>query len=89
MGNAQEAIEEYEQRINNTRRLDTTDKRVVEFLEHEYSENGDCSYLARRQDGVQKWIKPPRHHNLGWIVLEDTYGARQMDSQYETPDDEP
>ncbi len=89
MGNAQEAIEEYERRANSARRLDTTDKRVVEFLDHEYSDNGDCSYLARRRDGIQKWIHPPKDHHPGWIELEEAYWARQIDSQYDSPDDEP
>ncbi len=89
MGNAQEAIEEYEHRVSSARRLDTTDKRVVEFLDHEYADNGDCSYLARRQDGVQRWINPPKDHHPGWIELEEAYWARQVDSQYDTPEDEP
>ncbi len=89
MGNAKEAIEEYEQRVDGTRRLDATDKRVVEFLDHEYSDNGDCSYLARRQDGVQKWINPPKTHHVGWVELEKSYWDKQVNSQYDTPDDEP
>ncbi len=54
MGNAQEAIEDYENRNNSARRLDATkivttltDKTVTMILDHEYSDNGDCKYLVQ------------------------------------------
>ncbi len=54
MGNAQEAIEDYENRNDSARRLDAiktvttlTDKTITVILDHEYSDNGDCKYLAQ------------------------------------------
>ncbi len=53
MGNAQEAIEEYENWNSHTRRIDMakiipqTYKNVTMILDHEYSETGDIQYLAQ------------------------------------------
>ncbi len=54
MGNAQEAIEDYENRNNSARRLDATkiittltNKTVTMILDHKYSDNGDCKYLIQ------------------------------------------
>ncbi len=60
MGNAQEAIEEYEQRMCNARRVDITkiitpneNKRVTMVLNIKYEDKA-CFYFAQQQDGKQK-----------------------------------
>ncbi len=63
MGNAQEAIEEYKQRMSDARRIDITkivtpneNKRVTIILDFKY-EDCSCYYLAQCLDGKQKWVK--------------------------------
>ncbi len=95
MGNAQEAIEEYGERTCHARRIDAakiitlTDKTITMILNREYSDNGDVKYLVQRHDGLQKWIKPRAEYCFAWVELLKEYWANQVDSQYETPDDEP
>ncbi len=80
MGNAQEAIEDYENQNDSVRRLDATqiittltNKMVTIILDHEYSDNGDCKYLVQRHDGLQKWIKPPQEYCFEWLQLVKEY----------------
>ncbi len=95
MGNAQEAIEEYEERTSNARRMDIakiitlTDKTITMILDHEYLDNGDVKYLIQRHDGLQKWIKPQAEYCFTWVELLKEYWANQADTQNETPDDKP
>ncbi len=59
MGNAQEAIEEYEERINSVRRLDAikivtrTHQNATMILDHEYQDDKTTRYLAQWDDGSQ------------------------------------
>ncbi len=84
MGNAQEAIEDYENRNDSARRLNATkivttltNKTVTMILDHEYSDNGDCKYLVQRHDGLQKWVKPPTEYSFEWLELVKQYWANQ------------
>ncbi len=94
MGNAQEAIEEYEERMNSIRRLDTTKivtrtyRNVAMILDHKYTDKGDVGYLAQWPDGSQKWIKPPEAYCFEWLDLVKTYWANnQKDEEPPTWDD--
>ncbi len=95
MGNAQEAIEEYEEQMHNARRVDITKivpqtyKNVTMILDHEYSENGDVRYLTQWQDGLQKWVKTLENYCFEWTKLLKEYWANQADAQDKTPDNEP
>ncbi len=62
MGNAQEAMKEYEQRTSEVRRMDpakiTTpheNKCITMILDFKYEDRA-CHYLAQRLDGKQKWV---------------------------------
>ncbi len=96
MGNAQEAIEDYENRNNSARRLDATkivtmltDKTVTMVLDHEYSDNGDCKYLVQQHDGLQKWIRPPQEYSFEWLELVKEYWANQAEDQEPATWDDP
>ncbi len=70
MGNTQEAIEEYEQRTDSVRRLDTTkdeNKRVTMILDFKYEDRA-CYYLAQRLDGKQRWVKDPDIEIWGHLI---------------------
>ncbi len=76
MGNAQEAIEEYEQRISNARRINVAkivtpdeNKRVTMILDFKY-ENQCCYYLTQQKDGKQKWVKDPDVNIWGELIKE-------------------
>ncbi len=95
MGNAQEAIEEYENRENSARRLDAHDSEtcpakspVALILDHEYSDDGKVKYLCQAVDGRQKWKYGPGEYNLYWDKLTEDYWQGQADSQYDLPEDE-
>ncbi len=57
MGHAQEAIEEYETRTSDIRRLDDTKNEtptksiVTMILDHKYSDNSEVKYLCQSDDG--------------------------------------
>ncbi len=58
MGNAQEAIKEYEQRTSNVRQVDAAKIEtpkvksiIVMILDHEYSDDGKVKYLCQAEDG--------------------------------------
>ncbi len=95
MGNAQEAIEEYENRENNARGLETLEpgprpakSRVTLILDHEYSDDGKVKYLCQAEDGRQKWKYGPKEYNAYWVKLTEDYWQSQVDSQYDLPEDE-
>ncbi len=88
MGNAQEAIEDYENRNDSARRLDATeivtmltDKTITVILDHEYSDNGNCKYLVQCHDGLQKWIKPLQEYCFEWLELVKEYWANQAEDK--------
>ncbi len=95
MGNAQEAIEEYEQRTRNARRVDITKivtpktrSIITMILNHEYSDDGEVKYLCQSNDGQQKWKKDLKEYNFYWVKLTKDYWTNQADSQLKTPNDE-
>ncbi len=73
MGNAQEAIEEYEERTNSVRRLDATEivtrtyRNIAMILDHKYNDHGDVGYLGQWPDGSQKWVVPPKAYCFEWL----------------------
>ncbi len=93
MGNAQEAIEEYENRIDSARRLDAPESKPAKspismILDHEYSDDGEVKYLCQAVDGRQKWKVGPKGYNFYWDKLTESYWQSQIDSQLDHPDDE-
>ncbi len=88
MGNAQEAIEDYENCNNSARRLDAVptpnpDKRITMVLDFKY-EDGSCFYLAQRQDGKQKWVKDP-DPDVWHNVIQDYWYSVRSDSENDEP----
>ncbi len=82
MGNAQEAIEEYENRADSARRLDAADhdpkfpkSPISMILDHEYSDDGKVKYLCQAVDGRQKWKSGPKEYNLYWTNSRTTIGT--------------
>ena len=78
MGNAQEAIQDYEKKIQRHGRIEIVQaanqdpsKIVTMILDHEYDEQGNVSYKAQREDGYQRWIKNPDGDT--WKELIDDY----------------
>ncbi len=58
MGNAQEVIEEYEQRTSDIRQVDivktetpNVKSTIAMILDHEYSDDGKVKYLCQAEDG--------------------------------------
>ncbi len=95
MGNAQEAIEEYEARTSDARRVDAAEnvtpkvKSIITMiLDHEYSDDGKVKYLCQADDGRQKWKSGPEEYNFYWVQLTKKYWQSQVDSQLNHPDDE-
>ncbi len=65
MGNAQEAIEEYEAKKADVRKMDVNktvtpheNKHISMILDFKYKDHS-CFYLAQRIDGKQKWVRDP------------------------------
>ncbi len=88
MGNAQEAIEDYENQNDSARRLDAvkivttpTNKTITIILDHEYSDNGDCRYQVQRYDRLQKWVKPPAEYSFEWLKLIKQYWSNQTEDK--------
>ncbi len=76
MGNAQEAIEEYEQRTANVRQVNVAENVtpkaksiIATILDHEYSDDGKVKYLCQAEDGQQKWKSRPEEYNFYWVQL--------------------
>ncbi len=93
MDNAQEAIEEYENRHDSARRLDARDVKpakspIVMILDHEYDDDGRVKYLCQAADGRQKWKAGPTKYNFYWDELTENYWQSQIDSQYDLPDED-
>ncbi len=94
MGNAQEAIKEYEARTSDARRLDATKivtpaKSIVTMiLDHEYDDDSKVKYLCQADNGRQKWKRDPKEYNFYWVKLIKAYWDSQVDSQLNTPDDD-
>ncbi len=96
MGNAQEAIEDYENRKDSARRLDTTKiattptyKTVTVILDHKYSDNGNCKYLVQRLDGLQKWVHSLQEYCFEWLQLVKEYWANEAKDEEPMTWDDP
>ncbi|SJL16145.1 uncharacterized protein ARMOST_19664 [Armillaria ostoyae] len=93
MGNAQEAIAEYEERMGSNERVNVikiatpSSRDIMMVLNHVYESNGDVSYLAQRRDGTQTWVINP--DEAIWKEFLDEYWASQLAQQEELPQDEP
>ncbi len=90
MGNAQEAIEEYEQRMSDARRVDiakivTPDKNkcVTMILNFKYEDHA-CCYLAQWLDGKQKWVRDPDIDIWGPLI-EEYWNSSQSNSEDDKP----
>ncbi|SJL04701.1 uncharacterized protein ARMOST_08071 [Armillaria ostoyae] len=63
MGNAQEAIAEYEAKMGSNERVSTvkiaTTKSPLAMVLNHHFDGEDISYLCQREDGTQKWVKNP------------------------------
>ncbi|SJL18406.1 uncharacterized protein ARMOST_21995 [Armillaria ostoyae] len=93
MGNAQEAIAEYEEKMGSNERVSVvkiatpSQRDITMVLNHVYESNGDVSYLAQRCDGTQIWVINP--DTTIWKEFLDAYWASQLADQEELPQDEP
>ncbi|SJL01314.1 uncharacterized protein ARMOST_04634 [Armillaria ostoyae] len=63
MGNAQEAITEYEAKMGSNERVSVvkiaTSKSPLAMVLNHHFDGEDISYLCQREDGTQKWVKNP------------------------------
>ncbi|SJK99608.1 uncharacterized protein ARMOST_02916 [Armillaria ostoyae] len=63
MGNAQEAIAEYEAKMGSNERVSVvkiaTSKSPLAMVLNHHFDGEDVSYLCQREDGTQKWVKNP------------------------------
>ncbi|SJL18610.1 uncharacterized protein ARMOST_22207 [Armillaria ostoyae] len=63
MGNAQEAIAEYEEKMGSNERVSVvkiaTPKSPLTMVLNHHFDGKDISYLCQREDGTQKWVKNP------------------------------
>ncbi|SJL07261.1 uncharacterized protein ARMOST_10604 [Armillaria ostoyae] len=63
MGNAQEAIAEYEAKMGSNERVSVvkiaTSKSPLAMVLNHHFDGEDISYLCQREDGTQKWVKNP------------------------------
>ncbi len=84
MGNAQEAIEEYEEKTNSIRRLDATEivtrnhQNATMILDHEYQNDKTARYLTQWDDGSQQWIRDSRSYCFEWTQLLKQYWENQL-----------
>lgn len=83
MENAQEAIEEYEQKTNHIRRVESKapPSPVTMILDHEYDNHGMAKYLCQAEDGRQKWKAGPREYNARWDELVREYWNNAEDDK--------
>ncbi len=84
MGNAQEAIEEYEAKTADVRKMDidkttepNTYRTVRLIVDHLYQDSTDVWYLAQWKDGHQQWVKPPERYCFEWIKKLEEYWNNQ------------
>ncbi|SJL06853.1 uncharacterized protein ARMOST_10195 [Armillaria ostoyae] len=93
MGNAQEAIAEYEAKMGSNERVNVikiatpSQRDITMVLNHVYESNGDVSYLAQRRDGTQTWVINP--DTSVWKEFLEEYWASQLAEQEDLPQDEP
>ncbi|SJL11310.1 uncharacterized protein ARMOST_14713 [Armillaria ostoyae] len=93
MGNAQEAIVEYEEKMGSNERVSIvkiatpSSRDITMVLNHVYESNGDVSYLAQRRDGTQTWVINP--DETLWKEFLGEYWANEKAAQNELPQDEP
>ncbi len=87
MGNAQEAIKEYEAKMADIRRIDDTTpdpkKHVTMILDFKYK-NHSCHYLVQCQDRKQKWVVDPDPEVWSDLIKEYWYSTRS-DSENDEP----
>ncbi len=93
MDNTQEAIEDYEKKLQQTRRVSiakiVTDKTVAMILNHEYSDKGNVRYLIQQNNGLQKWVNNIKEYQFEWIELLKEYWANEASAQNDSPEDDP
>ncbi|SJL13290.1 uncharacterized protein ARMOST_16730 [Armillaria ostoyae] len=93
MGNAQEAIAEYEEKMGSNERVSLvkiatpSQRDIAMILNHVYESNGDVLYLAQRRDGSQIWVINP--DVTVWKEYLNKYWSNQLAEQEELPQDEP
>ncbi len=91
MGNAQEAIEEYEERMNSVRRLDATKiitkthQNAMMILDHDYQHDGTARYLTQWNDGSQLWVKDSRKYCFEWTEILKQYWENQLAKDEQDP----
>ncbi len=92
MGNARKAIEEYEERTNSVRRLDTikiittkTHQNATMILDHDYQNNGTAHYLTQWNNGSQLWVQDSRKYCFEWTKLLKQYWENQLAKDEEDP----
>ncbi len=92
MGNAQEAIEEYEARNANVRTMDVQKtvtirmhQNVTMILDHEYLDDEHAHYHAQWEDRSQLWIKDSSQYCFEWIELLKQYWETQRNAQDKIP----
>ncbi len=88
MGNAQEAIEEYEKRTNSVRRLDAnkivttkTHQNATMILDHDYQNDRTARYLAQWRDGSQVWVHDTKKYCFEWTQLLKQYWENQLSTE--------
>lgn len=93
MEHAQEAIQDYEDKIQqagqvNIAKIVTNNaaKAITMIFDHEYHD-GIIYYKAQWQDGFQKWVKDP--DNDLWKDLIEEYWNNELTHQLNSPKEEP
>ncbi len=96
MGNAQEVIEEYKEKMNSIRRLDAikivttkTHQNTTMILDHDYQDNRTAHYLAQWKDRSQLWVQDLRKYCFEWNTILKEYWENQLinDEEPSTWDD--
>ncbi len=92
MGNTQEAIEEYKERMNSVRRLDATKivttkthQNATMILDHDYQNDGTTHYLTQWKDGSQLWVQDSRKYCFEWKKILEQYWENQLAKDEEDP----
>ncbi len=96
MENAQEAIEEYEERTNSVRRLDATEivttkthQNVTMILDHNYLDDGTTRYLIQWKDDSQLWVRDSRKYCFEWTTLLKQYWENENNNNNNPTWDDP
>ncbi|SJL14669.1 uncharacterized protein ARMOST_18134 [Armillaria ostoyae] len=88
MGNAQEAIAEYEEKMGSNERVSVvkiatpSQSPLAIILNYHFGSDGDVSYLAQRKDGTQKWLLNPDVTKFNNFLVE--YWQNYYSSQHNT-----